>query len=256
MSPRSIYFRDQADACWQLAILLTDAETQEQLRKTAIELIERAAEIEGKETMHPAAFLESYRGHQENVTFGALSHTPRTGEGVTMEIKPPAPRALAALNLPTPVLPDKPLPVTPKVRRAILLFVNGDCKQITEAAEKVGLARESLSKALDRPHVIAYLQQRTRKRLEILAARAGAVKGELLDSDNEMVRDRASSFVLGLAGIQPATTPGIALNLEIRAGYVIDLTGDSGERPGDIGMRIVSSAVRPAAVDIEQDSAE
>jgi hypothetical protein len=28
MSPRSIYFRDQADACWKLAILLTDAETK------------------------------------------------------------------------------------------------------------------------------------------------------------------------------------------------------------------------------------
>ena len=53
MSPRSIYFRNQADACWQLAMKLTDAETQEQLRKMAIELIERAAEIEGKETMRP-----------------------------------------------------------------------------------------------------------------------------------------------------------------------------------------------------------
>jgi hypothetical protein len=48
MSPRSIYFRDQADACWQLAILLTDAETKEHLRKMALELIERAVEIEGK----------------------------------------------------------------------------------------------------------------------------------------------------------------------------------------------------------------
>jgi phage terminase small subunit len=136
-----------------------------------------------------------------------------------MENKTPAPRALAALDLPTPVLPDKPLPVTPKVRRAILLFVNGDCQTITQAAQRAGLARESLSKALDRPHVIAYLQQRTRKRLEILAARAGVVKGELLDSDSEIVRDRASSFVLGLAGIQPAATPTVSLNLEIRAGY-------------------------------------
>jgi hypothetical protein len=49
MSPRSVYFRDQADACWRLAILLTDPETQEQLRKMAIELIERAGEIEGKD---------------------------------------------------------------------------------------------------------------------------------------------------------------------------------------------------------------
>jgi hypothetical protein len=143
-----------------------------------------------------------------------------------MEIKLPAPRALASLDKPPPILPDKPLRITDKVRRAINLFVAGDCKLITEAAEKVGLARESLGKALDRPHVIAYLQQRTRKRLEILAARAGAVKGELLDSDNDMVREKASSFVLGLAGIQPATTPGVALNIEIKAGYVIDLTDE------------------------------
>jgi hypothetical protein len=49
MSPRSIYFRDQANGCWRLAILLTDAETKENLREMAVELIARAAEIEGKE---------------------------------------------------------------------------------------------------------------------------------------------------------------------------------------------------------------
>jgi hypothetical protein len=51
MSPHSIYFRDQADACWRLAILLTDPETKQQLRELAVELLERAAEIEGKEMM-------------------------------------------------------------------------------------------------------------------------------------------------------------------------------------------------------------
>jgi hypothetical protein len=49
MSPRSIYFRDQADACWRLAMKLTDPETKQQLRELAVELIERAVEIEGKE---------------------------------------------------------------------------------------------------------------------------------------------------------------------------------------------------------------
>jgi hypothetical protein len=53
MSPRSIYFRDQADACWRLAILLTDAETKEHLREMAVELIVRAVEIEGKENDAP-----------------------------------------------------------------------------------------------------------------------------------------------------------------------------------------------------------
>jgi hypothetical protein len=41
-----------------------------------------------------------------------------------------------------------------------------------------------------------------------------------------MVRDRASSFVLGLAGIQPESNPSISVNLNIRVGYVIDLTDD------------------------------
>jgi hypothetical protein len=59
MSPRSIYFRDQADACWRLAILLTDAETKEQLRELAVELIERAAEIEGKGDDAPTPNSES-----------------------------------------------------------------------------------------------------------------------------------------------------------------------------------------------------
>jgi hypothetical protein len=49
MSQRSIYFRDQADACWQLAIKVTDTETQELLRDMAEELMERAVEIEVKE---------------------------------------------------------------------------------------------------------------------------------------------------------------------------------------------------------------
>ena len=62
--------------------------------------------------------------------------------------------------------------------------------------------------------------------LAIQAARAGAMKGELLDSDNEMVRDRASTFVLGLADIAPASAPALSVNLNIRAGYVIDLSDD------------------------------
>jgi DNA-binding phage protein len=39
------------------------------------------------------------------------------------------------------------------VRAAIDAMVSGDCKKISEAAEKVGLARESLSRALSKPHV-------------------------------------------------------------------------------------------------------
>ena len=82
--------------------------------------------------------------------------------------------------------------------------------------------------------------------------RAGATKTELLDSASEIVRDRASTFVLGLAGIAPAATPSVALNLEIRAGYVIALRSDD---PADT-MRIVSSTAKPAAIVHNEDGDE
>jgi hypothetical protein len=162
----------------------------------------------------------------------------------------PAKRALAALDQPPPDVPaGAPRRISKKVRAAIDLLVSGDCKKICDAAEKVGLARESLSRALSTPHVAEHLRQKVLRHLAIHAARAGATKVDLLDSSNEMARDRASTFVLGLAGIQPATTPSVSLNIEMKAGYVIDLRSDD---PADT-MRIVSSAAAPL---IDHDSTD
>jgi len=98
--------------------------------------------------------------------------------------------------------------------------------------------RESLSRAPSTPHVAEHLRQKVLRHLAIAAAaRAGATKVDLLDSDSEIARDRASSFVLGLAGIQPASRPSVSLNLEIKAGYVIDLSDDSAP---PAAMRVVS----------------
>jgi hypothetical protein len=176
-----------------------------------------------------------------------------------METKAPTRRALAVLD--TPPAPSEPIAqrrISKKVRSGIEFMVMGDCKIIKDAAEKAGLTREHFTRELSKPHVAAYMREKVLKQFAIAAARAGAVKGELLDSDNDMVRDRSSSFVLGLAGIAPASTPGLAVNIEIKAGYVIDLTDDP--RPGaDIGMRIVSPIVySPPAVDadLDQDSAQ
>jgi hypothetical protein len=125
-----------------------------------------------------------------------------------------------------PAAPDKPTRISTKVRSAIAKMVSGDCKKITDAALVVGLSREHLSRELNKPHIAEFMRQEVLRSLSVAAARAGAVKEELLDSDNAIVRDRASSFVLGLAGIQPAGTPSVSVNLEIKAGYVIDLTDE------------------------------
>jgi hypothetical protein len=173
---------------------------------------------------------------------------PQSRKAETMETKTPAPRALAVLDTPPPAEPvNKALRITERVRRAVGLLVSGECKQITEAAARVGLARESLGRALDKPHVAEFLRQKVLRHLATQAARAGAVKTELLDSDNEMVRDRASTFVLGLADIAPASAPSLSVNLEIRAGYVIDL---SDEPRSAATLRVVS----PVAPVIDHDA--
>ena len=152
--------------------------------------------------------------------------------------KPPAKRALEALEAPAPIVPaDAPKRISKKVRAAIDLMVNGDVKTQKEAAEKVGLARESLSRALSTPHVANHLLMKTKRRLGIAAARAGHTQIELLDSDSEIVRDRSSARILALAGIAPAAEPSINLNIEVKAGYVIDLSDDP--RPAG-AMRVVS----------------
>jgi hypothetical protein len=141
---------------------------------------------------------------------------------------PPAKRALATIDNPSPAeIPGPTRRVSKKVTAAIDLMVSGECKKICDAAEKVGLARESLSRALSKPHVAELMRTKVLRSLAMAAARAGAVKVDLMDCDNAIARDRASSFVLGLAGIQPATSPSVSVNLNIRAGYVIDLSDDS-----------------------------
>jgi hypothetical protein len=150
----------------------------------------------------------------------------------------PARRALAALeNPPSAETPTPARRVSKRVRAACDALVNGDVKTIKEAAELVGLARESLSRALSTPHVAEHLRAKVLKSLAMAAARAGAVKVDLMDSDNAIARDRASSFVLGLAGIQPASNPTVSLNIEMKAGYVIDLSDDP---PQPLALRIVS----------------
>jgi hypothetical protein len=143
-----------------------------------------------------------------------------------MEKITPAKRALAALDSPPKPEMAAHKRISKRVTAAIDLMVSGECKQIKDAAEKGGLARESLSRALSKPHVAEHMRTKVLRALAIAAARAGYTKIDLLDSDNAMVRDRSSSFILGLAGIQPATSPSLNVNVEIRAGCVIDLSDD------------------------------
>jgi hypothetical protein len=171
-----------------------------------------------------------------------------------MEIKTPAPSALAAVKAGPPAEPiDKTRRIPEKTRRAIELLATGKCKTQTEAAAAVGTSRETLCRNLAKPHILEYMRQRAMRTIAMAAGRAAEVKAELLDCADNMVRDRSSTFVLGVAGIAPAAESSVNVNVAIKAGFVIDIS-EPNDRPG-APMRIVSSAVRPAPVDIDHETA-
>jgi hypothetical protein len=132
--------------------------------------------------------------------------------------------------------------VPPKVREAITEIVEGRAKNITAAAKKVGLSRERLSRALSEPHIAEHLRQKAARAVAIGAGRASARLVRLLDAKSEHVSLDAARHTLAIAGIKPAADPNVNFNVEIRAGYVIDLGERGDERP----MRIIGGADAPA----------
>src|SRR5258708_27180990 len=98
----------------------------------------------------------------------------RKADGAIMEkITPPgtpAKRALAVLDTPAPAEPLPQRRISKKVRAAIDAMVSGKCKKICDAADHVGLPRESLSRALSTPHVPEHLRQKFIRHLDIAAA--------------------------------------------------------------------------------------
>jgi hypothetical protein len=122
-----------------------------------------------------------------------------------------------------PSSPEKKPRITKKVRIAIQALVDGKAKNNSDAAEQAGISRQYFQKKLNDPAVLQYMNERVLRSVVTTAPRAAAVKRELLDSPNEMVRDRASSFVLGVAGIRPEASPASALGSANAPGVVIQI---------------------------------
>jgi hypothetical protein len=152
----------------------------------------------------------------------------------------------ATPSLPTPK--ERTPRVPPKVREAIRLLVEGDCKTIAAAGRRVGLSREYLSRALHQRHVSAYLIDKIQRHVAVGGARGAARMVKLVDAaKSEHVQFDSARFLLGVAGVKPAADANVNLNVDVRAGFVIDLTEPNvPARPGEI----ISSADPPKIIDI------
>ena len=117
----------------------------------------------------------------------------------------------------------KPRQVSRKVQHAVGLILSGEVTTIKAAAVRVGLSREHLTHSLHKPHVRAFIARERSKCLAEGAMRAARRLVELLDSGSSRVDLDASKALLQIDGVK-IDSPHVAVNVDIRAGYVIDLS--------------------------------
>ena len=114
--------------------------------------------------------------------------------------------------------------ISARIKRACAALVDGEAQTLTQAAAIAKIRREQVSIALNKPHVVAYLKERACRALAIASGRAAAVKVGLLESPSEHVRNDASTFILGVNGMRPNADTQVNVSIDIKAGYVIDLS--------------------------------
>ncbi len=126
-----------------------------------------------------------------------------------------------ALNAP---VPDKIKPVSKRLRHALDLLQRGECKDIKAAAERVNMTREHLSRSLRKPHVQVFIARRARETIAFGALRASGRMVELMDAGSEHVSLDASKHVAAIAGIKPSQDAQVSVNIDVKAGFVIDIS--------------------------------
>jgi hypothetical protein len=133
--------------------------------------------------------------------------------------------------------PVKERRVSPRVRHAVDLLLSGECRLKKDAAAKANLTPERLSRALKESHVIDYVTAQTRVLLAQSQAPAAATMLRLLDqAKSEHVQKDVAIHLLGINGHKPAADPATLVNINIRAGYVIDLTDDPPMKTIDVAI--------------------
>jgi hypothetical protein len=134
----------------------------------------------------------------------------------------------------TDAKPARERRVSKRIAEVVRLLLTGEVKTQKAAAERVGINAGYLSEALKKPHVRVFMERRVRETMANGTLRASARLVELLDAQSEHVSLDASKHMLALNGHQPPSGPSTLVNINIRAGYVIDLSDDPPKKAIDV----------------------
>jgi hypothetical protein len=124
---------------------------------------------------------------------------------------------------PEAAAPAKQQRISKRLAEAVRLITTGECATQKAAAERVGMNYTHLCEAMKKPHVRVFIERRARETIAAGMMRASARLNQLVDAASEHVSFDASKHVLALAGIKPSPDTQVSVNIELKAGYVLDL---------------------------------
>lgn len=120
--------------------------------------------------------------------------------------------------------------ISPRAQTALTYLFDGTCRTVTAAATRAGLTRVRLSQILHSPAGRAWADREMRKNVAAAAMRASSRLHELVDSSSQTVSFDATRLSLGIAGIKPDETSRVAVSVDIKAGYILDLRTENIEQ--------------------------
>ena len=137
--------------------------------------------------------------------------------------------------VPTPTTAPHPRarPIPRKIKDAIEAMQSGKARNLTQAAKCAGISRVHVSRTLSRrPDIVTWADNRARRMLALGVSVAVPKILSLVHSSSQRVAFEASRHVLAVAGIQPPSdSPSVSVSVELKAGYVIDLSEHSATPP-------------------------
>lgn len=125
---------------------------------------------------------------------------------------------------PAATKPTRERRVSRRLAQAIELLLTGECSTQKAAAIRVGMSPEHFSKALQKDHVRVFCERRARQTIAGGMMRASRRLLELVDAGSEHVSLDATKHMLAIHGIKPQQDANVNVNIELKAGYVIDLS--------------------------------
>jgi lambda repressor-like predicted transcriptional regulator len=123
----------------------------------------------------------------------------------------------------------KERPISKRMQQVLTNLATKGVSQ-REAAKLAGMSESHLSRELKKPQIQVFIARRMREIIAIGGLRASARLIELIDAESEHVSADVSKHIAAIAGIKPSADAQVSVNMNITAGYVVDISPEPGAR--------------------------